>query len=271
MKKNKLQKTDNEKLTTQVSSEQLTIIWDEVRETFKATEKLVSAATLASVEAVKKAIECGRALNEAKAKAGHGNWEKMFAKETKSIKGCSLRYAQDLMALAKFAGKVDAAFLRDCKSVRHAMVLCGIIPEPAVKQLPAPGAAQIEAPSIDAEIVSEDPARYSPRAMAAQDAPEADRPHIQAGPVPETPAEALERGKAAMDAPAPGEFNGVDFTGTGEEKEVARLLAAKNADDWKIALAAEVEIIIGILNGCSKKADKKLAKKILLPITSYKF
>ena len=268
MKKNKLQKTDNENLKTKVIAEQLDMIWDEVRETFKATEKLVSAATLASVEAVKKAIECGRALNEAKAQAGHGNWEKMFAKETKSIKGCSLRYAQDLMALAKFAGKVDAAFLKDCKSVRHAMVLCGIIPEPAVKQLPAPGAAKTEAPSIDAEIVSEGPAE-SPQ--QAQDAPEADRPHIQAGPAPETPAEALERSKAAMDAPAERVFFGVPFSNTGEEKEVARLLAAKNADDWKTALAAEVEIIIGILNGCSEKADKKLAKKILLPITSYKF
>jgi len=213
-----MQKSESAKLAAKVVQEELVLIWQEVKDLFRSTESLVEEATKASIDAVESAIKLGHALNAAKAKAAHGNWEKEFEKNRPAGKGgkkLSIRYAQDLMQLANWQHKVDKAFLANCKSVRQAMILCGIIPEPTERK-----PRLLEAPVIDAKIVSEPDAKSDASAAGqAQKTPFDERPHITAGPTPETPQEATarRRRKNSSLSPRPPILNRAKIPTTGKQ------------------------------------------------------
>lgn len=102
-----------------------------IRETYDSTEALIEKAQRTDCEAIAEAMQCGKALNEAKQIVGHGKWLKWLAENCKKI---SEDTAQRYMKLAKTA---HVRNLKDAKSLRQAYILVGIIPEITPGEVPA--------------------------------------------------------------------------------------------------------------------------------------
>lgn len=103
------------------------------QEEIEEISKLISEAqdagdnsTAYAAERVRQCVQIGELLQTAKAKVGHGNWERFAAEKWPDVlKTTRSRWMK--LAEAKQAGRLD---LESARGLRHAYQLAGLLPDP---------------------------------------------------------------------------------------------------------------------------------------------
>ena len=150
-------------------SDRLKILATEINEAYSEVETMIAAAQKQGADALKLAVDCGKALIQAKQATGHGGWMLWLAKNCKKVHP---RTAQNYMRLA--SNTKALSYLTTPKTLLKAYIQVGIIPEtaPVRKQLAAPK----QPPILEAVIVEEKPKKKGAKSQTVPAQQEASVP-----------------------------------------------------------------------------------------------
>ena len=149
-------------IAEQKAARRLTVLAGEIRDSYVSADSLAKTAKERGQKAVYEAWRCGKALIEARAIVGHGDWLKWLKKE---CKGVSDRTCQRYMKLAK---TTHVAELKNASSIRQSYIAVGIVEERKALP-PAPDSASAKQETTKPEGHDEKKQQETPKASAHDD------------------------------------------------------------------------------------------------------
>ncbi|MGD0816154.1 MAG: hypothetical protein ABSA83_21390 [Verrucomicrobiota bacterium] len=152
-----------------------------IRDTYDTTEQLLVKAQGIGTATIAEAVLCGQAALKAKKLCGHGRWMEWVAKHCKK---CSQPTLNRYMRMANSSHVIN---LKDCKSLRQAYILVGIIPEIEPGEVPQDSPPT---PEMRAELAA---ARQMPSSAPTPDATPATAPATKGQQAQKEPPDAAVR------------------------------------------------------------------------------